>query len=74
MHFIHHSGWEIFDQNAITMLVQLLERDDSLKDIQNTKLDSTETVAQMAERFLTNLTVFLAKSMPTKRFPASIEL
>ncbi|KAH9453674.1 hypothetical protein Pst134EA_024543 [Puccinia striiformis f. sp. tritici] len=66
--FIHHSGWEIFDQNAITMLVQLLERDDSLKDIQNTKLDSTETVAQMAERFLTNLTVFLAKSMPTSVF------
>ncbi|POW16965.1 hypothetical protein PSTT_00786 [Puccinia striiformis] len=59
--FIHHSGWEIFDQNAITMLVQLLERDDSLKDIQNTKLDSTETI-------LTNLTVFLAKSMPTSVF------
>ncbi|KAI9620792.1 hypothetical protein H4Q26_013462 [Puccinia striiformis f. sp. tritici PST-130] len=58
----------LWEDNAITMLVQLLERDDSLKDIQNTKLDSTETVAQMAERFLTNLTVFLAKSMPTSVF------
>ncbi|KAA1064639.1 hypothetical protein PGT21_010354 [Puccinia graminis f. sp. tritici] len=66
--FMHHSGWEIFDQNAITLLVQLLERDDSVKDTQHSKLNVTETVAQMVERFLKNLTVYLANSMSTSIF------
>jgi hypothetical protein len=66
--FMHHSGWEIFDQNAITLLVQLLERHDSVKDTQHSKLDVTETVAQMVERFLKNLTVYLANSMSTSIF------
>ncbi|KNZ61053.1 hypothetical protein VP01_1459g2 [Puccinia sorghi] len=66
--FIHHSGWDMFDRNAITTLVQLLERDDSVKDIQTTKLDSAETVANMVERFLTQLAIYLASSVSTDLF------
>ncbi|WAQ90757.1 hypothetical protein PtA15_13A156 [Puccinia triticina] len=65
---VHHPGCEMFDQNAIDLLVQLLERDDSVKDIQHTKLDAAETVAQMVERFLKNLTIYLANSMSTNIF------
>ncbi|PLW13057.1 hypothetical protein PCANC_19334 [Puccinia coronata f. sp. avenae] len=65
---MHHSGWEIFDQNAITMLVQLLERDDPVKDIPTAKLDATETIAEMVERFLTTFTIYLAKLAPNNIF------
>ncbi|CAH7690534.1 hypothetical protein PPACK8108_LOCUS25900 [Phakopsora pachyrhizi] len=69
----YHSRWEIFDRTTLTMLIQLLDREDVHSSLKS-EGSTPEEAGELMERFLTNLIIYVAKLAPTNVFQSQANL
>ncbi|MBW0467856.1 hypothetical protein O181_007571 [Austropuccinia psidii MF-1] len=57
-------AWELLDGKVIEAIAELLDRDDAVKDAPGSSHSFSETIAQMVEKFLTNLVDYIHELFP----------